>query len=359
MKRILFDVGHPGQVHQFKNLYWIFEKKGWECLFTAKDKDITIELLKKYNLKYRLLSKSKKGLFNKIINIPIDYYRFFKILKSFKPDIVLSRFSLHSAHISKLNRITNIAFSDTEHASLFHKLTLPFVDIKFTGESYTAELGKNHFKYNSNIEFFYLQPNTFNYQDSINNFLKLKENEQYIILRFVSWDAHHDIGQKGLTIEDKIKITMELSKFVRVFITSEKKLPAELSDFEIKIPSDYIHSVLSNAVLYIGEGGTMASESACLGVPSIYVNPLGAGVFDEQEEYGLLFKLQDLDKILGKAKAIISDNNSKKKFMDLRDQYLADKIDVLKFITWFIENFPESKDRLIRHPNYQNNFKLN
>ena len=44
-QRILFDVGHPAQVHQFKHLYWLLEKNGWECLFVAKDKDITKYLL--------------------------------------------------------------------------------------------------------------------------------------------------------------------------------------------------------------------------------------------------------------------------------------------------------------------------
>lgn len=356
-KRIIFDVGHPAQVHQFKKLYWLFEKKGWECLFVAKDKDITKTLLENYKLNYKILSKNKKGLIRKILNIPIDDFRFYKIVKSFKPDFILNRFSIHSAHISKLMNITNIAFSDTEHASAFHKLTIPFVDVKFTGDSYYLDLGKNHLKYRSNIELFYLHPDVFTPDISILDILGVNKEEKYAIVRFVSWNAHHDIGQKGMSNNIKYELVKKLSQYVKVFISSESELPMELKKYQIAIPPNRIHHAIAFADLYVGEGGTMASEAACLGVPAIYVNSLDAGVFHEEEKFGLLYSFRNLEGLVEKALKIVTNSNIKVEHKKKLKNFLLDKIDATSFVYWFVENYPKSKEILKENPDYQSKFK--
>ena len=58
--------------------------------------------------------------------------------------------------------------------------------------------------------------------------LGLKGNKKYVLLRFVAWNAHHDIGHSGLSIEMKFKAVKEFSKYAQVFISSEKELPDDL-----------------------------------------------------------------------------------------------------------------------------------
>ena len=357
MKRVIFDVGHPAQVHHFKNLYWLLGKKGWKCLFVAKDKAITKSLLEKYKFNYEILSASKKGLFKKISGIPIDDYRFFKIVKSFKPDFILNRFSIHSGHISKLLNVVNIAFSDTEHASALHKLTIPFIDVKFTADSYYFDLGKNHLKYNANIELFYLHPSVFTPDKSILDYLGVRENEKYVIIRFVSWDAHHDLGQKGFSLEFKHRMIKKLAEYARVFITSEVPLPLDLMPYQIKIPPEKIHHALAFADLYLGEGGTMASESACLGTPSIYVNSLDAGVFHDEEAHGLLHGFRTSKGVLEKSLEILTNPDSKKIYQKRLQNFLSEKVNALKMIEWFLENYPESVRVMKEKPDYQERFK--
>lgn len=356
-KRVIFDVGHPAQVHQFKHLYWILSHKGWDCLFVAKDKDITKTLLEKYDLKHKILSKNKKGLLKKILNIPLDDYKFYKIVKMFKPDFILNRFSIHSAHISKLLKIANIAFSDTEHTSFFHKLTIPFIDVKFTGESYYADLGKNHLKYRGNIELFYLHPSIFKPDITILEELGINSSEKYVLIRFVSWDAHHDIGEKGFSLDYKFKLVEELSKYAKVYITSEAPLPEELSKYQIRVSPEKMHSVMNYADLYIGEGGTMASEAACLGVPSIYVNSLDAGVFNEEESFGLLHSFRGTEGVTKEAIAILSDDNAKEKYKERLVKFLEKQINATHLIVWFLENYPDSLQVLKNNKEYQSKFK--
>ena len=52
--RILFDMGHPAHVHFFKNAIWELEKQGHEVKVTARDKDVTLELLEAYGIPYEI-----------------------------------------------------------------------------------------------------------------------------------------------------------------------------------------------------------------------------------------------------------------------------------------------------------------
>jgi len=353
MKRVIFDIGHPAQVHNFKHIYWELERRGWEGLFITKDKEICIYLLEKYKLPFKVLSKNRKGILKKILFLSKDMIRFYRILKRFRADIVINRISLHSTLVSKLTRTPQISIADTEKS-----LNLTFLtDYIFTSTSFKNDFGKKHFRYRANIELFYLHKNWFKPNREIFNLLGVKKNEKYVIIRFVSWNAHHDIGQKGFSYSQKLQLVEELSKRVRVFISSEIPLPEELKEYQITIPPEKIHDALYFATLYIGEGGTMASESAVLGTPAIYVNSLnGAGVFLEEERAKLLYRIIDGTGAIKKAVEII-DNESKEIYLKRRDEYLKDKIDVTSYMVWIIDNFPRSIEIVKENPDYQERFK--
>ncbi len=82
------------------------------------------------------------------------------------------------------------------------------------------------------------------------------------ILRFVSWSAFHDVGQAGFSDDEKIYLVTELSKHIKVFISSENELPDRLLQYKINIPPERMHDALAYATLFIGEGATMTSECA-------------------------------------------------------------------------------------------------
>lgn len=356
-KIIVFDVGHPAQVHQFKHIYWALEKRGWKCLYIAKKKDFSIYLLEKYNLNYKVLSKSKKGLLNKVINLPLDATKYFFILLQFRPTILLNRFSIQSTIAAKILGIPVIGFADTEHAIKMDKISSPLMKAKLTSNSFGNDLGKNHFRFDANIELFYLHPDVFTPDKTILDDLGVRENEKYVIVRFVSWDAHHDLGQAGFSMKFKYKMVKQLTKHARVFITSEVLLPSDLIPYQIKIPPERIHDALFYASLYLGEGGTMASESACMGTPSIYVNSLDMGYVQDEEAHGLLHGYRNPVGVIEKAIEILENPDSKKTYQNCLQNFLLKKINVLKMMEWFVENYPESLVVLRNNPDYQYNFK--
>jgi len=356
-KRIVFDVGHPAQVHQFKHLYWELEKDGWKCLVIAKKKEFSIYLLEKYKLNYITLSESKKGFFNKILNLPIDIFKYLFYLLRFRPNFVLNRFSIQSTLVSKILRIPTIGFSDTEHAINLDRITNPLIDVKLTSNSYGNDLGKNHLRFNGNIELFYLHPDIFTPDPSIKKDLGIKNDEKYAIVRFVSWEAYHDVGQKGLSLEFKRELIERLSKYVRVFISSEGQMPPDLELFRIQIPAEKIHNAMSFAHLYIGEGGSMASEAACLGTPSIYINQLDMGYVKEEARYGLLYNHRNSEGVLDEAMAVIKDDKGKSKNKARLDQFLSNQINVTEFVKWVVTDYPESVKLLKENPDYQLKFR--
>jgi predicted glycosyltransferase len=305
LKKLLIDIGHPAQVHQFKYLYQELTNKGIDVLFSTKDKDIALYLLNSYHLPYRNLGRPKKGLIRKILFIPISCYRFFKIVRIFKPDIVLSRFSFHSSWVSFVLRIKHIGFTDTEHVGLADALTVPLVNVKLTAYSYQKKLGKNHLRYSGSIELFYLHQKRFTPNPNVLDLLGIKKNEKYVIIRFIAWTAHHDIGEKGLSLEMKKELINVLSKHAKVFISSENELPDDLEKYRIAIPYEFIHDAVYYSFLYVGEGASMASEAAILGVPAIYINSLTGGIIDEEEKAGILFRFTDGNAAIQKATQLI------------------------------------------------------
>lgn len=180
-------------------------------------------------------------------------------------------------------------------------------------------------------------------------------------MRFVSWDAYHDKGLKGFTDENKLKAARAFSKYGKVFITSEKELTPELEPYRILIPPFKMHNALACASLFFGESSTMASESAVLGTPAIYLNENWFGSTEEEENAGLLFSfkesLDDQAKAIDKGCELLQDPSLDNRMSASREKFLNDKIDVTAFMFWFVENYPKSFQILKTNINYQYNFK--
>ncbi|MFO7722727.1 MAG: DUF354 domain-containing protein, partial [Bacteroidales bacterium] len=267
--KILIEIAHPAQVHQFRLLARELTARGHRVLFAVQEKEFTRYLLDQYKLDYRVISRSRKGLAKKLLQLPLLYIRFIALLITFRPHLILSRFMLQSSHLSWLFRVPVIGFTDTEHVKLMLALTAPFIGTKITADTFTRNLGRNHFRYPGNIELFYLHPNRFKPDPEIFNLLGIPQNTPYAILRFVSWSAYHDVHQKGISLSEKEELAAFLSRHMQVFISSEGEIPASLAAYKLPAPPERIHDVLAFASIYVGEGASMASEAALLGVPTV------------------------------------------------------------------------------------------
>ena len=331
--RIVVDIGHPAHVHLFKNFVWEMEKRGHEILITASKKDVSLQLLDAYGFDYTNLGSYGFSIAKKIINIPIMDLRMYKAVKDFKPDVFVGLGSVRGAHVSKWMRKTSITFNDTELGTYQSKiLYAPFTDAILTPSCFKEDLGKKQIRYDGYHELAYLHPNYFKPNPAVLDELGLTRDDRFIILRFVAWRSPHDVGHQG--IQNKIELIRELEKYGRVFISSERSLPKELEKHNIKISPEKMHDALHYANLYIGESGTMATEAAILGTPSVRVSTvaklLGTS-YELRDKYGLLYFYENGEEGLKKGIELL-ESDSKKTWKHKREKMLKEKIDVTKFM---------------------------
>ena len=358
---ILFISGHPAQVHNFRNLKNELEIRGHSVFWLATDKDISRYLLDYYKIKYSLHLRPGKSIISKLRTLYRNTLFTIKFIKNNNIDCTFSRVSPYATVACFLLRITHFALTDTETAGFYDKFFGRFVSVLFTGKSFKRTLRKDQIRFDGNIELFYLHPNQFKPEKDVSKLLNIRRGEPYIIMRFVSWNAYHDKGLNGFTNENKIKAVNSFSKHARVFITSENDLIDLLEPNRIEIPPEKMHDVLGNAVLFFGESATMASESAVLGTPAIFLNENWFGSTDEEYSFGLLFRfkggIKDQSNAIDKGLELLEDSNLSQIMKINREKFLESKIDVTAFMLWFLENYPESFSIIKKNPDYQYRFK--
>lgn len=361
INRILIDIGHPAHVHLFKNFVQQLIKDGYEILFTCRDKEFVIDLLKHYKFNYIILGKNYKSIAGKSLGlIKFDIKQLLTSLK-FKPDIFLSHSSMYAAHASFVLRKPHISVEDTFNFEQI-KLYEPFTEVILTSDYEHPLKSKKIIKYAGYHELAYLHPKYFIPNKNIFSELGLSENEKYVILRFISWNASHDIGHKGMSLENKLNAVREFEKYAKVYISSESELPSELKKYKIKLSPHKIHDALAFSQLLFGESTTMAEECAMLGVPSCIVYKHKTVYTQHLEtKYNLLynFSLSPADQInaIAKALELLTTPNIKEEWKKRTQQMLSEKIDVTAFMVWFIENYPESVHVMKQNPEYQYHFK--
>lgn len=359
--RILIDIGHPAHVHLFKHFAWDMQSRGHNVFFTCRDKEFEIYLLEKYGFQYKSFGKKYTSTIGKLWGmVEFGLKELFVCLK-FKPHILLSHGSMYAAHAAFLLGKPHISLEDTFNFEQvrFYK---PFTKNILTANYEHPLKGNKIINYGGYHELAYLHPKRFTPDKLIFNELGVNHDERYVIIRFVSWNASHDIGHKGISYENKLKAIEAFSKYAKIFISSESKLPAELEKYRILILPNRMHDALAFASLVFGESSTMAEESAMLGVPSVYIfNNSTFYTTHLEKEYGLMFNYseseQDQQRAIQNGIELLQTPDIKIQWLQKRDKMLNEKIDVTAFLVWFIENYPASAKVMKENPDYQYNFK--
>lgn len=352
--RILVDIGHPAHVHMFRCFAKEMQNKGSEVLFTCRDKEFEIKLLSAYGLNFINFGKKSKSSLGKIFDLIKFNWNEWKIARKFQPDIFLSHGSITASHIAWLTNKPSIAFEDTFNMEQI-RLWEPMVSSILTS-MYDHPLKSNkvvHYKgYN---ELLYLHPNRYTANKNILNKLQVKENEKYVILRFVSWGATHDKGHSGMSFENKVQAVEAFSKYAKVFISSEKPLPKELEKYRIPIQAEEMHDAMANAAMIFGESATMVAEGVIMGVPGIYLDNTGRLYTQEfQNVYNMCYNYSesDSDQQLAIKKGVeILQTNNYKAFAEQHKKLIDDNVDATKFLVWFIENYPISAENTKKNQN--------
>jgi uncharacterized protein len=337
--RILIDIGHPKDVNLFKNVILKLQNNGHKIKIFARAKENTRQMLNEYCFEYTQ-SKYYRSMSGKALGIFVNDFLLYRCAREFNPDVFVSPGSPYSAQVSKFMGKPHIAFSDTEIAGIVTKLTLPFTDKIYTSTSFYLDLGPKHERFNGYCELAYLHPKYFKPKKETIEKYHLKEN--YIIMRLSALASNHDIHAIGFGFksEEELKeYISKIEKYGQIIIFSETSNWQVIRDYQINIDSRDLHDLIYFSSLYIGEGASMASEAAILGVPSIYISNTQRGYLNELEQkYGLVYNIEGKTEGLKKALEILENNSFKEEWHLKRDKMLSEKIDVVEYMVNTIEH---------------------
>lgn len=361
----LFYLGHPAHFHLFKNTINSLLSKGNKLSVLIKKKDILEDLLLRSNMNFRNIlpegrKDSKTGIAWGVIKRD---WRLLRYCISNRPDIMIGT-SAEIGHVGTLLNIPslNVNEDDATVVPLFSKISYPWNSLILSPTVCSNGKWENKsIKYEGYHELAYLHPNHFIPSKEIVN-KYLPADKQYFLIRFARLNAHHDTGIRGISTKVAAELIDRLKPAGEVYITSERDLEPEFQPYRISINPTDIHHVMAFAQLYIGDSQTMAAEAGVLGVPFLRFNDFVGKISylkELEDKYKLGYGINpSYPELLHKrVEELIQMKDRQNIFQDRRRKMLDDKIDVSKFLSWFIENYPTSVQIMRNKPEYQFNFR--
>ncbi len=386
---ILIQLSHPAHFHLYKIVAKYLIEDGNKVLFVIKSKDILETLLQNAGLPYVNINQhahrgSKLGI---LWDMFVREWRIIKLCRKHKIDLITGS-TPETAHVSWLLRIhgVNTGEDDAAVISMFIKIAKPFIDGYVAPDP--CEMGQVELKtahYPGYHELAYLHPNHFTpSREVVEGYgmpLKVRGDKlevsgvqnpfaPYFILRFASLNAHHDSGIKGINTEIAQRLVDILKPHGRIYITSERPLEPQFEEYRIKINPLDMHHVMAFASLYIGDSQTMAAEAGVLGVPFVRFNDfvgrigylreledkyeLGYGIHATQLKSEELIRRADgsvqpsgVEELYKRVEKLVAMPSEERRatFQSRRQKMLSEKIDCAKFLTYFIESYPQSADQ--------------
>lgn len=344
--KILTDIGHAKNAYILKAIIPQLVSNGHEFHFVFRDKEHTKELCQKFGFVGFDRGKGGSGILGKFFYLLKTDYQLYKLARKIKPDLLLSFASPYLANLALLTRIPMIVFDDTEQNWLVQKIYKFCSAAIIVPACFGKTLNSRQFNFNGFYELAYLSPSYFQPNPAVLKDLGVTRGEKFVLLRFVSWHAVHDISHHGLSDEQKEELAASFSGLAKVLISAEGALPDGLELLRLKTPPASIHHVMAHATLVFGEGATMAAEAAVLGVPSVYCSDLRPGyIVDLEKNHGLInaYPRPDFKEALAKGMEILEDRGDLRKTqLQKKDSMLSKNIDVTEFLTWVVDQFPKS-----------------
>ena len=364
--KILFMISHPAHFHMFRYTMRNLQADGHEVVAVIRPKDVLEQLCINSGMSYYKVKNrpEKWGMLGLGLSLVAKTWEVWRLARKEKPDMLVGSDGV-LAVVGKL--IGKPAFEcsedDAEAIALYAKMFFPL----YTGivcpsccSAWKWEMKKTG--YQSYHELGYLHPNQFTPERAVVERYGIDADLPYILIRFAQLTAHHDVGIHGINTEIAEHVIEMLKPYGTIYITSERPLEPQFEPYRIKINPLDMHHVMAFASLYIGDSQTMAAEAGVLGTPFVRFNDfLGRLSYlnELENDYHLGFghKTNDVDGFYASIQRWLSIPNRKELCAERRQTMLSEKIDYAQFLTWFIEDYPESKQIMQDNPDYQYRFK--
>jgi predicted glycosyltransferase len=345
--RILIEAHHPAHIHFFKNPVRAWRERGDDVLMLGRDRDVMKQLLAAYpHIPTQLITGARKGNRFPLREMLARQAAVAEAIHQFRPTLVVSLMGSYT-QAARLFRVPNIIFTDSEFQSFNHKIAHPFATRIYTPQCFWKPLGSKHHRYRGYHELAFLHPRRFTPRRDVLSRLRVNggprasgtgsdgppEPGEYVVMRTSAWNTLHDIGESGFgkTFDPMMR---ELLARHSVYVVPEGgKIAPEWERYKLSVPPEEYHDVLAFARFVVTEGASTASEAACLGVPSVYVNTTRRGYLEDQERrYRLVFNFTDPELASRKVSELLEHPPSAEALAEAQKRLVEDHIDVTDFV---------------------------
>jgi predicted glycosyltransferase len=359
--KIFIDTGHPAHIHFFYPIAKELERAGYKIFFFIREKECSKTLASSYNINH--FSKGPGSYF--LILKPFYFIRSvgLMLIKSIraKPDVLLSIASPYAGVVSLFLNKPHITFNDTESGTIMRWLLKKLSSTIITPSCLKNSYNRKEIRIDTYKGLSYLNPNSFTQTSNFKQKIGFAPPKKYILIRLVKHGAMHDFLSSKWNKKSKFQFVDQLAKRYNVVISSETALPKELEKYEYELPEISFHKTIANASLVVGESASVAAESALLGIPAIFISHNTRGYITEIEnQYNLIYHLKPTEKGLRNAYGLIDSifiEDNHQKYQNMGQTLVNEKINIKKFLTWFIKSYPDSHYTMKNNPAYQYNFK--
>jgi len=340
---VLISITHPATAHQFYRIIQLLKDRNHKVTVLVIKKDRNWEVFDDYGIEYKVIGNTTgKNKLDKAFIVLISTFKHLYWGIRTRADVYIGIPTPMMSLAAFLTRKKNIAFCDTERSTEALWFAKKFSYKIITPKLYRTDIGKKQIRLDTFKELFYLHPKYFKPNPEDLKLVGLKKGENFTFVRFVAWNASHDIGYKGFSDEEKMKLIKHLEKYGKVLVSSEEELPPKFNKYIVKVPHTKIHSIMSFAQLFVGDGLTMAFECNVMGIHAVFTSELTSGASDEFENvYKLLYSITDrenmLKKTIEKTTQLLEDKNLQKEGRRKLEKLLKEKIDINEWWVNYLE----------------------
>lgn len=347
---ILVDIGHPGHVHLLRHTAEQLTHNGHHLFYSVREIPMAVRLMEHYGMTpYLNLGGKRDSIVGKAQTVLNQDLQLLQFVRKHKIDIGLSS-GIVLSHVARLTKMKSIVFDDDDDAAepLVIKYGHPLSDVIFTPDCIQRKT-KHAIYYAGTHELAYLHPNHFIPDPHILANAGISEGERFFIMRFVALKGHHDIGQQGLTLQQKKTLVELLEQHGRVIITSERAVEPEFEQYRLPVPPWEIHSLMAYSAMFIGDSQTMTSEAAVLGVPALKCNTFAGrlsvpNMLEQKYDLCYAYTPERFNEMLAHIKALLTHDPKelKNEWQEKRQRMLQEMIDPTEFFVNYITNITTS-----------------
>jgi uncharacterized protein len=332
--RIWFDILTPKQVMFFKPAIDILKEDNHEILSTSREYKEANELARLRQIELKIVGKHGGADRNqKLLQSANRVLKLTDLVSAFEPDVAVSFSSPEACRVAFGLGIRNVGFNDSPHACAVAKLSVPLLDlllcpwiIPYSSWTRHGIHRRRILRYKGLDPIAWLfrlgkLPNRLrsdrNYGVQKNN-ITISNGKKTVLIRMeeaqASYIAQNRSGNSTVKMIDRI--IGNLSHIANFSILcryeDQKSQISERYSDRASVISNVVDGLdlISHSDIFVGAGGTMTTEAALLGKPTISIAPVSFSVEKYLVSQGLALRASTPEGLENLVRRFVADRSS-------------------------------------------------